>query len=421
MDRLFVFWSILLLFSALFSVMEMALISSGKIEYLMSKRKKGILYFMLDRVYSDYTGFLTSLTLGNLFVSILFFYTSFQLFSPYLISNYAISLIGLYAVVIFLSLMILVISSELLPRLVTIRRPGAWVKILLLPSFVLYVLFLPFVKVFSFAGRVVLSLFGVNVKLAIDDPLFQLELDELIRKSIDDISDSIESDSEVKILKNALEFSNVRIRDCMVPRTDIVAISEDAELGKLKDLFIESGISRVLVYREDIDNIVGYIHVWEMFNKTNKWTNNIAELSFVPESMPANILMNELMQEHKSIAVVVDEFGGTSGVITIEDLVEEIFGEIEDEYDSQEKFIKKEQEGVYIMSGRVEIDTLNEELGIDIPEAEEYSTVAGYLLNHMQRFPKTYETIQLDRFVFKVLKVTARKIEVVKMEIGGKA
>lgn len=421
MDRLFVFWSILLLFSALFSVMEMALISSGKIEYLMSKRKKGFLYFMLDRVYSDYTGFLTSLTLGNLFVSILFFYTSFQLFSPYLISNYAISLIGLYAVVIFLSLMILVISSELLPRLVTIRRPGAWVKILLLPSFVLYVLFLPFVKVFSFAGRVVLSLFGVNVKLAIDDPLFQLELDELIRKSIDDISDSIESDSEVKILKNALEFSNVRIRDCMVPRTDIVAISEDAELGKLKDLFIESGISRVLVYREDIDNIVGYIHVWEMFNKTNKWTNNIAELSFVPESMPANILMNELMQEHKSIAVVVDEFGGTSGVITIEDLVEEIFGEIEDEYDSQEKFIKKEQEGVYIMSGRVEIDTLNEELGIDIPEAEEYSTVAGYLLNHMQRFPKTYETIQLDRFVFKVLKVTARKIEVVKMEIGGKA
>ena len=204
----------------------------------------------------------------------------------------------------------------------------------------------------------------------------------------------------------------------MVPRADIVAVSEDADIGKLKEMFIESGISRILVYRDDIDNIIGYIHVWEMFSTPADWTRKIAELSYVPESMPADKLMNELMQEHKSIAVVIDEFGGTSGVVTIEDLVEEIFGEIEDEYDSQSKFVKKESENQYVLSGRVEIDTLNEEHGLDIPESEDYTTIAGYLLNFTQRFPKTYETIIIGKYTFKILKVTARKIEVVRLEIS---
>lgn len=356
------------------------------------------------------------LALGNLFVLILFFFVSLEVLSP-MVARTTSSIAGQYVITTFVSALILVVSGELLPRMISARNPGLWMRVLSLPTFLIYILFAPFVRLFLFTGKYVLAPFGLRINLNDKSPLSQIQFDELIRRSIDDISEDLDVDSEVKILKNALEFSKVRIRDCMVPRTEIVAISVDAELDKLKELFIESGISRVLVYRNDIDNVLGYIHVWEMFNKTVEWTKNIAELSFVPESMPADILMNELMQEHKSIAVVVDEFGGTSGVITIEDLVEEIFGEIEDEYDSQEKFIKKEEDGSYILSGRVEIDTLNEALGTAIPESEEYSTVAGYLLNYTQRFPKTYETIQVDNYKFKVLKVTARKIEVVKMEI----
>lgn len=417
MTLLIIFWILLLVFSVLFSAMKLALISSGKVEFLMSKRKKGLFYFVLNQTYNNYRFFLTSLTLGNLLIFVLFFYVSFYLFSPYITRTVTLSVIGQYVIIAFVAAFVFVIGSKLLSRTLITRNPGIWIKILLLPTFVFHLFFLPFIKLSFFLGRIVLSPFGIKVELKEKNPLTHIQLDELIRKSIDEISENLDVDSEVKILKNALDFSNVRIRDCMVPRTEIVAINEDASKDSLKELFIESGISRILVYRDEIDNIIGYIHVWEMFNKAEDWTDNIAELSFVPESMPANILMNELMQEHKSIAVVVDEFGGTSGVVTIEDLVEEIFGEIEDEYDSQEKFIKKEAEGVYIMSGRVGIDTLNDQLGVDISESDKYSTVAGYLLNYTQRFPKTYETIQIDCLTFKVLKVTARKIEVIKIEI----
>ena len=416
MNQWIAVWFFLLLLSALFSSMEMVSMGAGKIEYLMSKRKKGVLYFVLDHIYSNYRNFMSFLALGNFFVLILFFFVSLEVFSPIIARN-TTSVAGQYAITTLISSLVLVMSGELLPRMISSRNPGLWMRILSLPTFLIYILLSPLVRLFLFVGKSLLAPFDVKINLNDKSPLSQIQFEELIRRSIDDISEDLDVDSEVKILKNALEFSKVRIRDCMVPRTEIVAISEDAELDTLKELFIESGISRVLVYRNDIDNVLGYIHVWEMFNKTEDWTKNIAELSFVPESMPADILMNELMQEHKSIAVVVDEFGGTSGVITIEDLVEEIFGEIEDEYDSQEKFIKKEDDGTYILSGRVEVDTLNEALGITIPESEEYSTVAGYLLNHTQRFPKTYETIQVDNYKFKILKVTARKIEVVKMEI----
>lgn len=410
-------WFILLVLSVFFSVMEMAFISSGRLQYLMSKRKKGVLNNMLEHLYYNYRNFLSALTIGNLAVLVLFFYTSFELALPFINENIIANTFITYLLLIVIAAMVLVISTELIPRAITARSPEVWIKILILPSFLFYILVFPLVKLLAFISKWILSLFGVQLSKPKRELLAQIELDELIRKSIDDISDEIEMESEVKILRNALDFSTMRIRDCMVPRAEIVAINEDADIEKLKEVFIETGISRILVYQDNIDNIIGYIHVREMFNSPKDWTNSIAELSFVPESMPANKLMNDLLQEHKSIAVVIDEFGGTSGVVTVEDLVEEIFGEIEDEYDSQARFVKKESDSKYIMSGRVEIDTLNEEFGLNIPESEDYSTIAGFLLNYTQRFPKTYETIIIDKFIFKILKVTARKIEVVKLEI----
>ena len=361
---------------------------------------------------------MSSLSLGNLTVLVLFYYVSFEMVNTLFRDSLPQNELLVTVLIIIAVSLVLIISGEIIPRVITTRNPDGWIKALIAPSFIFYIIAYPLVQLFQLTSNGLLSLFRVRMmNQSSHEPLAQIELDELIRKSIDDISDEDEIESEVKILRNALDFSSMRIRDCMVPRAEIVAINEDADINKLKDLFIETGISRILVYKEDIDNIIGYIHVWEMFNNPEDWTKCIAELSFVPESMPANKLMNELMQQHKSIAVVIDEFGGTSGVITIEDLVEEIFGEIEDEYDSQAKFVKKESDSEFVMSGRVEIDTLNEEFGLDLPESEDYSTVAGFLLNYTQRFPKTYETIVIGRFVFKILKVTSRKIEVVKLEI----
>lgn len=411
-------WSILLLLSALFSATEMAFVTSGRLQYVISKRKGGSFNRLLDVVYKNYRNFLTTLSLGNLIVLVLFFYFTFTISLGYIRTFITENNFLVFAIVVVSSSIILIISGEVFPRAVTARNPDLWIKILIVPAFIFYIVLFPLARLLSLISKSILSMVGIQSRKPQIEPLARIELNDLIRKSIDDISDESEVESEVKILKNALDFSAMRIRDCMVPRADIVAVSEDADIGKLKEMFIESGISRILVYRDDIDNIIGYIHVWEMFSTPADWTRKIAELSYVPESMPADKLMNELMQEHKSIAVVIDEFGGTSGVVTIEDLVEEIFGEIEDEYDSQSKFVKKESENQYVLSGRVEIDTLNEEHGLDIPESEDYTTIAGYLLNFTQRFPKTYETIIIGKYTFKILKVTARKIEVVRLEIS---
>jgi CBS domain containing-hemolysin-like protein len=240
-----------------------------------------------------------------------------------------------------------------------------------------------------------------------------------VKQGFDEVPTEGGIDSEVKIFRNALDFSSVKLRDCMVPRTDIIAMNIDTEIDELKDRFVETGYSKILIYEDDIDNIIGYIHIWEMFNNPADWTTEIASISFYPDSMLARNLMSELLQQRKTIAVVVDEFGGTSGIITMEDLVEEIFGDIEDEYDVNTNIAKKVAENEYVISGRMEIDHLNEMFDFNLPQEDDYTTVAGYILHNIQRFPMTYETIEIDNFTFKILKVTQRKIEVTKLIVNS--
>ena len=408
-------WFILLFLSAFFSGMEVAFVSSDKLRFAMIQKNKRFYDLMLNTIYSHPRQFLSTLLLGNLLVLVGFMYLSLLIAFPYIKQNITQNTFLTFLLIILGATVVILFSGEFFPRAVLARKPNFWVQVLLIPAFFFYILLFPVVKIFSSFSKIVLELFGVKSDGTNENALGRLELDSYVRKGFEEISDETEVDSEVKIFRNALDFSSMRVRDCMVPRADIVAINVDESIEKLKDLFIETGISRILVYGEDIDDIAGYIHVWEMFDVPPDWTKSIATVSFVPESMQANKLMNDLMQQRKSIAVVVDEFGGTSGVVTIEDLVEEIFGDIEDEYDSKSRFVKQESDNEYVLSGRVEIDTLNEDYGLDIPESESYSTVAGFLLHHTQRFPKTYETIIIDKYTFKILKVTARKIEVVRL------
>lgn len=408
-------WILTLLGSALFSGMEMAFISVDKLYYMVNQSETGWLKKIINRAYRQPRRFLSTLLLGNFVVLVLFSFFSLYLFYPLVVSLFDINPILSAALLIIAIYVVLILSGEIIPRVIMAQKPDIWVKILILPIYIFHLLFLPFTFLYEKISLFVLSVFGVKLQHIDDNAINKADINNYLKKGFEEMSDDTEVDSEVKILRNALEFSTMRVRDCMVPRADIVAITNNADKDALKALFIETGLSRILIFNEDIDNIVGYIHVWEMFNESDNWQQNITKVSFVPESMQAAELMNELMQQHKSMAVVFDEFGGTSGLVTIEDLVEEIFGEIDDEYDDQSKFVKQYSDNEYVLSGRVEIDTINEEYGIGIPESDDYSTIAGFILNYTQRFPNLYETIIIEQFEFNVLKVSARKIEVVKL------
>ena len=318
----------------------------------------------------------------------------------------------------FIATVIIFVNGELLPRVVFKNNANLWVRVMAVPAFLFYVLLYPVTKFFTTIGRFMLRVVGIKFNTSEARALGRVELDTYLKQGMSETPEEGTIDSEVKIFKNALDFSSVKLRDCMVPRTDIIAVNVNTDIEELKDTFIQSGFSKILVYEDDIDNIIGYIHMWEMFDNPSDWNKNIASISFYPDSMLARNLMSELLLQHKSIAVVVDEFGGTSGIITMEDLVEEIFGDIEDEYDVNTNIAKNVGENEYIISGRLEIDQLNEMFNFNLPQDDDYTTVAGYILHHIQRFPKTYESIDIDRYTFKILKVTSRKIEVVKLYVN---
>lgn len=414
-------WGGSLLLSILVSAIELSFVASGKIGYIVTHDQSRPNKFILDTIYGNFHRFQAALMLGRVLLLIIFVYWTIQLVNQFTVDLQLNVYVKMILAILVASISLL-LAIEILPRILIGKNATRWIKIFLLPAYLCYVLFFPFAVLFEGLSKAILRAVGVpSVDTVEDDNFYRVNFDALVEKNGDDQANEVEVDSEVIIFRNALDFSSKKVKDCMIPRADIVAVSMDTSLDKLKELFIESGITRILVFKENLDNIVGYIHMWEIFNNPNEWTQNLAPTSFVPESMQANRLMNDLMQQRKSIAVVVDEFGGTSGIVTMEDLVEEIFGEIEDEYDVESKFVKQEGEHEFVMSGRVEIDHLNEYYHLDLDKADEYSTVAGYLLYHMQRFPKTYETVIIGKYTFKILKVTARKIEVVKLVLNGQS
>lgn len=413
-----VFWISSLILSVFFSGMEIAFVSSDRLRYALDKKKKNPIDYIQQVFYSHPRKFLPTLTIGNLIVLIVFVYTSINLSQDFVEQNVTTNALLVLLVQFVGASIIILITGELLPRAIFRNNANLWVKILSVPSFMLYVLLYPITKVFTDMGSSLLRLVGIKFNPSEEKALGRVELDTYVKQGIDEVPTEGGIDSEVKIFRNALDFSSVKLRDCMVPRTDIIAMNLDSEIDELKDKFIETGYSKILIYEDDIDNIIGYIHIWEMFNDPSDWTTEIASISFYPDSMLASNLMSELLQQRKTIAVVVDEFGGTSGIITMEDLVEEIFGEIEDEYDVNTNIAKKVAENEYIISGRMEIDQLNELFDFNLPQEDDYTTIAGYILHHIQRFPKTYETIEINNFTFKILKVTQRKIEVTKLIVN---
>lgn len=405
-------------FSAFFSGMEIAFVSSNKLRFEMNRSEQSITSRILSIFFHNPNNFISTLLVGNNIALVVYGILMAELIEDRFLSSLIENDFLIVLIQTIISTLIILVTGEFMPKTLFKINPNFTLSLFAIPAFICYVVLYPISKFASACSGIILRITGTKVNKEDSDMAFtKVDLDYFIQSSIQDSGDEKELDTEVQIFQNALDFSSIKIRDCMVPRTEIVAIEDNAPIDELKSLFIESGISKILVYKENIDNIVGYIHSSEMFREHVDWTEGIRQLPIVPETMNANKLMQIFMQQKRSIAVVVDEFGGTAGIVAMEDLVEQIFGEIEDEHDTQSYVAKSIGNNEYVFSGRLDIEKVNELFPLNLPESDDYQTIGGLILHQYQSFPKIYEIISFDKFEFKILKVTATKIELVKLKV----
>lgn len=427
-SQLFINTAIVLLFSAFFSGMEIAFVSSSKLRFEMDRKEQGVTSHLIDIFYKHPNSFISSLLVGNNISLVIY-----GILMAKLISQLILVPLGIHhpeggcpndgiclLIQTIVSTLVVLFTGEFLPKTLFRINPNRMMRLFSLPAYIFYIILWPVSKFTSALSKLLLHIVGLKVERNKQEKAFtKIDLDYLIQSNIDNIENEEEIEDEVKIFQNALDFSSVKVRDCIVPRTEIDAVDRDADLRVLKSRFIESGHSKIIVYQEDIDNIVGFIHSSEMFRiKGNEdWTKCIREVPIVPETMNAQKLLSTFISQKKSLAVVVDEFGGTSGIVTLEDLVEEIFGDIEDEHDNVNYVAKQVGTDEYILSGRIEIAKANEMLDLDLPESEEYLTVGGLILHEYQSFPKLNEIVKFGHWEFKIIQNTTTKIELVKLKV----
>ena len=313
------------------------------------------------------------------------------------------------------------IVGFLVPRTLCGQQPDLSLHMLAHPLYIIDLITRPVTHLLLLVARFLAYIFGSRFNdqaLAFLLGSRQL-MDPMLRPALSTAEPDIR-ENDMKIFRNALGFSNIRVRDCIVPRTEIIAVETDASLKELMQMFVNSGKSKIIVYKEDLDHIVGYVHSSDMFRPAarNNWTGCIRQIPVVPESMNAQKMMQIFMQQKKSIAVVADEFGGTSGIISLEDLVEEIFGDIEDEHDVVTYTARQLEEDEFLLSARLETEKVNEQFGLNLPESDEYLTIGGLILFHYQDFPKPGQTVTIGNFEFKILKTSTSKIDLVKLKVN---
>jgi CBS domain containing-hemolysin-like protein len=419
MSNLWIEIVVTLLFSAFFSAAEIAFVSSNKLLFELENKTSSITFKILNRFYSNANQYISCMLLGNNIALVIYGLLMARALTP-LMEQFLSNDLLILLIQSFIATVFILFAGEFIPKTIARVSPNFFLSLFAVPLYIVYIILYPFSKFSTrIAGRF-LRVFGVKLTEINHRRFGRDDLDYFIQKTIEETPENVELDSEVRFFQNAMDFSQVKVRDCMVPRTEIIAVDRNVSLKELTLKFIETGFSKIIVYEEDIDNITGYIHSLELFTQPDDWTQSVVSLNIIPENMAANKLMKTMLAEKKSMVVVVDEFGGTSGIVTLEDLVEEIFGEIEDEHDTQLFTAKKTSEDSYVLSGRMEINRVNEMFDLDIPESDEYITVAGYILSHYQNFPKLNETVRIGQMEFKILRVTRTKIELVKLIVHEK-
>ncbi len=406
-----------LLFSAFFSGMEIAFVSSNKLKIELKKKQGSLSVKILSDFIKAPSKFIGATLIGNNIALVIYGIVMAQFLSPYIDklipNNYQSELLHLFIQTIISTIVILIVG-EFFPKIIFRINPNKVLRIFIIPFYGLYYLIYPLVVVSLQVSRLIIQrLFKIDYEE--DSPIFtSYDLQHFIEQS----SGSKDSEAEIDtaLFENALELTNEQVRNCMVPRTEIEAVEVSSSIDELKQKFLETKLSKILVYEESIDNILGYVHHFELWKKNKDIKSIIKQIPVAPETMSANEMLNLLIKENKSIACVVDEFGGTAGIVTLEDILEEIFGEIEDEHDLQDLIERKISSTEYMFSGRIEIDYINEKYHLDIPEGE-YETLAGFIISNHGNIPEEKEQITISHFLFTILYVSDTKIETVKLKI----
>ena len=407
---------IAVLFSALFSGTEIAYVQSSKVRIGIDAQKGGL----ISRIIAGFTRgqemFISTLLVGNNIVLVIYGITISVLINPWLESMFHSEALVLVSNTI-LSTLIILITGEFLPKTVFRINPNLMLKIFALPLYLIYIVLYPISLFTSGLSKLLMRIFGISNPKEDTSRLTMDQIDDYIQQAIEDKPKGEEVENEVKIFQNAIDFKDTHIHDCMIPRNEIVAVNIHGTTREaLMHRFVATGLSKIVVYDDDIDEVKGYIHVSELFDPEADWRECLKPVVYTPETMLANKMMRRLLAEKKSMAIVVDEFGGTAGLVTLEDLVEEIFGEIQDEHDKDTLIARETTPGVYEFSGRAEIEAINDQFGLDLRESEDYQTIAGYILDSLEALPAPGDTFTLGGYLFKILKMSAARIELVSLQ-----
>jgi CBS domain containing-hemolysin-like protein len=397
--------------------MEIAFVSSNKLRFELDKKQRNLTSSILSIFYRNPQQYISTMLVGNNVSLVIYGLLMAKTLTPWLYP------IGNQFIITFLQTIIATIivlfTGEFLPKTVFRINPNLWLRLFSWMLLFFYIFLYPVSRFSTWLSFGLLKLFKVKISNTTEENVFsRIDLNYLLQESFNNNESEEDRENEVKIFQNALDFSKVKLRDCSVPRTEIIALDYDTNVEVLKQTFIETGLSKIPIYKGDIDNIIGYIHSSEMFEHQLDWKKQINQIPIVPENMAAQKLMKVFMLQKKSIAVVVDEFGGTAGIITLEDIMEEIFGEIEDEHDNHDYIAEKTSENEYLFSGRLVVRIANSRFDLNIPESDAYETIAGFILHNHQHFPKVNEIIRIGQFNVKCVKVTNNRIELVKFGVA---
>jgi CBS domain containing-hemolysin-like protein len=405
-----------ILLSAFFSGMEIAFVSANKMHIELEKKREGFIAKILTRLTQKSSKFITTMLVGNNIALVIYSYFMGKFLTSLLpLSNY--NELSILLIQTLISTIIILITAEFLPKAIFRIYANEALKFFVVPAYIFYIIFYYISDFITLISDFFLRVF-FNTNSDIEQTEFsKAELETYISEQLENTSYSEEMDSEIQIFQNALDFNDVKAREVMIPRTEILAVDINEPIVKIRNLFIETGYSKILVYKNTLDEIIGYIHVFDMFKNPKNVRSILMPLEFIPESMMINDVLSVLSKKRKSIAIVLDEYGGTSGMVTVEDIVEELFGEIQDEHDSIEFVENKINDNEFHFSARLEIDYINETFDLSLPDDEAYETLGGLIVYHSENILTENEIIEIDNYEFKIIKASTSKIEEVYLKV----
>lgn len=400
-----------LLSSAFFSGMEIAYVSSNRVNLEIEKNQSGLIPKTLSIITQNPSRFIATMLIGNNFALVIYgiFMGQFIFDNMPYINLASLNELSALLIQTTISTFVILIAAEFIPKVIFQIYSNLFMKIFAIPAYVFYQLFYPITSLVTIISSFILKRFFKVNDISSENSFSKLELENYIESEIENSNENL--DTEIEIFQNALELSEIKARDIMVPRAEVIAIDELTDLKKVKEILIQTGLSKIPVYKDSIDNIVGYLHSFDFLKKPYNLKDFILPIEFIPEPMIVNDVLKRLTRQRKSIAVVIDEYGGTSGIITVEDIIEELFGEIEDEHDNYDYYEKKISENLFEFSARLEIEYLNKKHKLDLPESDSYDTLGGLIVFNKEEIPNIDDEIIIDKYSIKITEATSSKIE----------